>query len=87
LSPVGIEAGAMQPEVVVYPNPAIEYVSINQNHDYQYVDVIDQTGRILLQERMSFGLNRLNIQSLEEGVYMMKLTGNDVQVIHFVKAK
>jgi hypothetical protein len=70
--------------VVVYPNPTSNNLTIDSETPIDGVEVIDSNGRVVNVVRLnSF---TLNVQNLQSGIYFLKVTSNHlVQVLKFVK--
>ncbi|MEN8928635.1 MAG: LamG-like jellyroll fold domain-containing protein [Flavobacteriales bacterium] len=71
----------------VYPNPASSFLTINnlENRNITAISIIDIRGK-LVTNKAGFISKNLNIQSLERGVYFLKIETKDgVATIRFVK--
>lgn len=72
-------------DVELYPNPANEYVTLNvigsisQNAVYSIYGAED--GRILRQEPLTSNQERLNVSTLAQGVYFVRITDGDRIVV------
>jgi O-glycosyl hydrolase len=63
--------------VLVYPNPAKEKVIIELlGHSYNFVRLVDNTGRIVLQESIDEERITLDVGRLNRGLYMLELIGD-----------
>jgi hypothetical protein len=62
----------------VYPNPATERITVNTGQNrVESIRIIDLTGRIVYTDSESFtGTKSFNL-SLQKGIYVIKLTGNN----------
>ena len=62
----------------VYPNPASEYIQIDLPKEFIYgtIQIIDLSGRISLDKRISKANSTINISELETGIYLIKLIEN-----------
>ena len=91
----GIDAAAAEPMVFsVHPNPASNWLAINSGNASSteiMVEVSDALGRLVLAEQLSFSKSlpehRLNIATLEKGIYLVKLRSAEgqQQAIKFIK--
>lgn len=77
LSTVGVEdhTAAQEPLYTVYPNPAQGqcFVTANTESMNTRCQVIDLSGRIVLQTTLTPGVNTLNLHALTPGCYLMKI--------------
>lgn len=66
----------------VYPNPASDqcYVTANTASDNALCQLYDLSGRLVLQTNLFPGVNALNLSSLPQGCYLMKITDEKVVV-------
>jgi hypothetical protein len=76
---VNTEEIESEPSISIYPNPAEDYLQMSVSHlggvslEYQ---VIDMTGRVVLQEKINNAdriEKRLNLESLSSGSYQLML--------------
>jgi len=65
-----------QDKMLLSPNPATSFVTIEGSEDYDTVTVFDQAGRRILLRKIN-NSGTLDIQELQSGIYMVKLEGND----------
>lgn len=69
--------------VTVYPNPADEYIYINGISGEAKVEIIDSFGRIVMAiESLQSSNERLSIQELPVGSYIVRTTSNNFSTIH-----
>jgi hypothetical protein len=84
----GINAAITQNEILVYPNPAKDYLNFDMGlyRDFQ-LSVYNQLGQILLQKNFTSGNNTINIRDFTTGIYFYKLLTKNGKVISekFVK--
>jgi hypothetical protein len=74
-------------QITVYPNPVSDWLQIN--HSLESIDVlqvVDISGRIVL-EKIDFVEKSLNVSSLANGVYLLRLTKDGETVIIKVSKK
>ena len=82
-----------EPELRVFPNPAIDHVQLELTSDYAgpvEISVTDVTGRRVLQQRVDktadVHVQRLDVSRLPAGMYHVRLIGGDRQSVQpFVK--
>jgi hypothetical protein len=72
-------------EIIIFPVPAYEFITILVATEIQNVRLWDATGKLILIN--SIENNRLNIESLATGIYYLEITTEKgVQMQRFVKA-
>ena len=72
---VNIEETAGEITSIVYPNPGGNEFFINTESENNNIQLFDQTGRILIEEKFkSKGLQNINTSSLPAGLYIYRLT-------------
>ncbi|WP_405377412.1 T9SS type A sorting domain-containing protein [Nonlabens sp. Asnod3-A02] len=59
-------------QISIYPNPTSSMIYIKTTVDVVQLDVYDLHGKLLLEKRSSLG--SLSVESLSDGVYLMKVT-------------
>ena len=60
-------------EAKVYPNPAIDYLSIETKEMVQRLEVYDALGRRAISKAPNQNNFSLDISNLEKGIYILKL--------------
>jgi len=71
-------------EISIYPNPAINIISISQDTTVNTFKIINIIGQTVLQGDVLN--NQINISKLNKGIYLVKLKNNDKQFIsRFIK--
>lgn len=62
----------------IFPNPVSDILNIDlpENTAYENFEMMDITGRILIQGKLIPGSNQVKASDLPEGIYMIKLSGN-----------
>ena len=72
--------------VEIYPNPAHDEINIEGVQNYKNIQVSDASGRIVYQQNINQTKQTLNISHLQNGIYIIKLIGNDdIQSLKFLK--
>lgn len=62
--------------ILIYPNPANDYITIeNNNKDFNQIKIYDIKGSLLINQKLN-NENKVYVKSLSEGVYFIKV-GND----------
>lgn len=56
--------------IIVYPNPATDFLNIQTKKDIEQIDVYSLSGRLLLSEKDS---RLIDVTTLPEGVYLLKM--------------
>lgn len=72
--------------ISVYPNPAREELNINTTSDITIseIEITDLNGRLILSKNKDF--NKIDIEKLQQGIYLLKITYNDeIEIKKFVK--
>ncbi|MDZ7604016.1 MAG: T9SS type A sorting domain-containing protein [Cyclobacteriaceae bacterium] len=65
-------------ELIIYPNPASEYVNIQSDEGLRQIDFISSHGYSVISHRIKHGENMLlSVASLSPGIYFIKLTFED----------
>jgi hypothetical protein len=73
-------------QVSIFPNPASNELKISNVSGYDFIQVMDASGRVVHQQKISGGHVEVNIQKLLPGNYLLRLTGNSIQKsLQFVK--
>ena len=72
--------------VSIYPNPTSDLVYveiIDTKLDWIYIDIIDQSGKLISSERYSGISNKIGINTTElsNGIYTLNLTNKDKQTL------
>lgn len=83
----GIPEDLLKNNYAIYPNPTsglINFKAINVFIGSEYI-IADQAGRQLLEGRIEQNETRINLESLESGVYFLQLVGIKGQSIRIVK--
>lgn len=74
------------PTIIVYPNPAKDFISINCNSSIRSVELFDIQGRILQTSLESSNTTKLDISDRSSGVYFVRITtDNGVGVSKIIK--
>ncbi len=67
--------------LVVYPNPADNYISISADEIISKVEVIDVAGKTIISKDTNTKTVNLNIESLNNGFYLIRATVNDKIIV------
>ena len=72
-----------QNKLSVYPNPASNYldVMIEGDQSIYLIELFDMQGRKVLSQQLLGDINRLDVQYLERGTYMLKMYTKGHQLI------
>ncbi len=72
--------------VIIYPNPAKDFLSVSGISGETIADIFDVSGKLLLKSPLNYSTNKININTLPAGVYALKLNTPDKVIIKkFVK--
>ncbi|HRH52427.1 MAG TPA: T9SS type A sorting domain-containing protein [Chitinophagales bacterium] len=79
------EAISDQSAITLYPNPAVEYITING--EIQHWEIINMEGQIILSGIGSTSSTTINLQSIPSGFYLLSTTNTNNEIItqEFVK--
>jgi len=81
----GIEANEAKDELLrIYPNPAAEYVTIelkSKDITDDMISVYDLQGKLILQQPVLQSITDVNVSALAKGLYFIKLSTPEVNVI------
>ncbi|MCX7551007.1 T9SS type A sorting domain-containing protein [Xanthomarina sp. F2636L] len=61
----------------MYPNPASNNVVVSSNYEKATIEVYDMTGKQVLNRKLSFGNNSMNVSALSSGVYLARFVSNN----------
>lgn len=61
----------------VYPNPAHETVNVSTTMDVQKVEVLNYLGQVIFSQNTTNNNFTLNVANYADGVYFIRLSGND----------
>lgn len=71
-------------KVIIYPNPAKDYLNIQFENEITELIIIDITGKIVFSQKENS--NSINIEKLEKGIYIVKLSSSKgTQSVKLVK--
>ena len=71
-------------KIKIYPNPTSNNLFIDSKESIDSIEVIDSNGRVVLVDLIS--KTTLNVQNLQNGIYFLKISSNDlVRYLKFVK--
>jgi hypothetical protein len=74
-------------KLIVYPNPAIDYVYINGLSGNETITVMDITGRLLLLHQASSHTAMISVSNLSSGMYLVRVENSrfPIQDFKFIK--
>lgn len=75
----GLNESSVDDEIVIYPNPANDVVTITISHTNSNIKLMDQTGRVIFTKKSTQKKTELNISELPNGTYSI-LVQNDTKV-------
>ncbi len=56
-----------------YPNPANEFLFIKNRKNSGVMQLIDVSGKVLLEKKLNIGINSINIDSYPSGIYFLRM--------------
>lgn len=62
-------------KVLIYPNPAKDYLNIQSENEITEMTIIDVTGKIVHSQQSVTG--KINIEKLKKGIYILKITASN----------
>ena len=75
-------------ETSLYPNPTADRVMIQVDKAYSFnklnVQVLDMTGRVVLETQTNQSLSSIELASFDRGVYLVRISNNN-ELIHSSK--
>jgi hypothetical protein len=72
------ESPQLETQILIYPNPTSEYITISaMNYEIQNMELYDITGKLVLQ----FKTNRLSLNDLNSGVYLLKIYSENKTIV------
>ena len=74
---VGIDNVESNLTFTVYPNPAHETVNVSTTMDVQKVEVLNYLGQVIFSQNTTNNNFTLNVANYADGVYFIRLSGND----------
>jgi hypothetical protein len=77
---VGVDEDLTENNIYVYPNPASDHLTIdfrNKTHLDNEVEIFDVVGKNIIAEKINANSGKINIASLENGIYIMRIKSND----------
>jgi predicted outer membrane repeat protein len=82
---VGINSIHNQDALIIYPNPVIDYLII-ENQEKSTLEILNIKGQIIKTIHNELPRKTIYLGDLSSGVYMLKsITGNEVKVKRFIK--
>jgi len=60
----------------LYPNPAIDKITITSLENLEKIELINITGQILLSEKIRADIHQLNIETITNGIYILSIYNN-----------
>jgi len=74
-------------DVVVFPNPATDFLHLESNEPIQSIAIYDIHGRLITTHQNEDSYSKIEIKNLPSGVYFLKLTTqtNRLEYIQFIK--
>jgi hypothetical protein len=74
-------------KIEVYPNPVLDQLSITSKSALKQIDIYSIEGKLIRSETSNNASVKMNVASLQSGIYLVRLTGanNTIHVSRFVK--
>lgn len=75
-----------QNKVKIYPNPVVDYLSIESAEKVKSISVFDATGKLISTQIMKVGKSKADLSKLNAGVYIVKIEfANETQTVKVIK--
>ena len=77
------ETAGLEMNISVYPNPTIDYLSIEANTDQQkefQINLYDLSGKLILQKDFFTEKETINMQEFQSGIYILKICTNNTNI-------
>jgi len=75
-------------EAAIYPNPASDQITVQLDESLTFnnlnIEVLDVTGRLVINNSVNTSISTLNLSSLEKGIYIVRVSNNN-EMIHSSK--
>ena len=69
-------------EISVYPNPAVNNVTVSGAGEKNWISLYDAAGKLLLQQQATgSGRDKVNVSAFAKGIYIIRVTTDDGTVI------
>ena len=66
--------------ITFYPNPAIDYVTVNSKKPIRTLKLLSNSGKLLkTQDNLSAGSNQIDLSGLIDGIYTIQCLGDDIE--------
>lgn len=78
---VGMDELSAGNSMALYPNPAMNFATIQSNSLLQKVEVLSLTGQIILSETASGAQHQLDLRNVTNGVYLVTIYSTDQKVV------
>ncbi|HTN35721.1 MAG TPA: T9SS type A sorting domain-containing protein, partial [Arachidicoccus sp.] len=77
---VALQNGAIATSILVYPNPATDYIHIRIAEGAN-MSLYDAAGKLVRQQNLHAGINQIDIRSLPAGIYYGVVNGQKVKFV------
>lgn len=85
---VGLENQTALTDINIYPNPAKDYIVINNLKGENQITIIDLNGRMRYYQNSSFNQVEINLEGLESGIYNLNIiNGNNISTKKLIIAE
>jgi hypothetical protein len=82
----GISENIKNTDIIVYPNPANEFITIQTNHE-GFVEVYNDCGESKLAKSFNTDHQRIYLNNLRDGIYILKITtkSGEIKISKLIK--
>lgn len=57
----------------LYPNPCIDVLRFNNTNEAKSISIFDMSGRLVVKKELSTNMNSINVSSLKQGIYSVRI--------------
>lgn len=80
---LGINDFQLDHEIIVYPNPSDETISLENLNDFEVIKIIDLQGRVVIESNQ---MENIDVKTIQQGNYIIQVFMNGrVQNLSFIK--
>jgi len=70
---VGINENGENEYVMIYPNPANDFLNVGSNGNIQHISLMNNIGQVVIDQDIDASKTKLNISNLQSGVYFVHI--------------
>jgi hypothetical protein len=73
--PTSLNSKEVQENINVFPNPASDYISLNNNNSFNAYSLLTVDGKEIQSEKLLAGTTSINLTQIPSGIYLLVLRG------------